>query len=163
LSRIADGGFEAPSAANACAGSIATADARSRGDRSSRSAAVTPGKSQYIMPIPDMNHRRKRRHNATPSQRCTTIAVRLRSICVGHAMIDDVTKVRLIAASLVAALLASPVILDACLFKCHTPASTEADEDSGAPSCHHAQKRATRDSSRRPRHVATITRQRRSR
>ena len=53
-------------------------------------------------------------------------------------MIDDVTKVRLIAASLVAALLASPVILDACLFKCHTPASTEADEDSGALSCHHA-------------------------
>lgn len=51
-------------------------------------------------------------------------------------MIDDVMKVRLVVAALVAALLASPVVLDACLFTCH--ASTQADEDSGAPSCHHA-------------------------
>jgi hypothetical protein len=56
---------------------------------------------------------------------------------VGHAMIDDVMKVRLVAVSLVAALLASPVILDACLFTCHTSTSTQADEEIGAPSCHH--------------------------
>ena len=53
-------------------------------------------------------------------------------------MIDDVMKVRLVAASLVAALLASPVILDACLFTCHTPTLARADEQSGAPSCHHS-------------------------
>jgi hypothetical protein len=53
-------------------------------------------------------------------------------------MIDDVMKVRLIAASLVAALLAGPVVLDACLFTCHTSTSTQADEDSGATSCHQA-------------------------
>src|SRR4029453_5224924 len=70
--------------------------------------------------------------------RCTTIAVRLRSMRFGHAMIDDVMKVRLIAASLVAALLAGPVVLDACLFTCHTSTSTQAHEDSGATSCHHA-------------------------
>jgi hypothetical protein len=46
------------------------------------------------------------------------------------------TKVRFVAASLVAALAASPVILDACLFTCH--ASTAADEDRSEPSCHHA-------------------------
>ena len=51
-------------------------------------------------------------------------------------MIDDVMKVRLVVASLVTALLASPVILDACRFTCH--ASAQADEDSAAPSCHHA-------------------------
>jgi hypothetical protein len=50
-------------------------------------------------------------------------------------MIDDVTNTRLVVASLVTALLASPVILDACLFRCHT--STQADEGV-APSCHHA-------------------------
>jgi hypothetical protein len=53
-------------------------------------------------------------------------------------MIDDVMKVRLIAASLVAALLAGPVLLDACLFTCHASASIQADADSDAPSCHHA-------------------------
>jgi hypothetical protein len=53
-------------------------------------------------------------------------------------MIDDVMKVRLIAASLVAALLAGPVVLDVCLFTCHASASTQADADSDAPSCHHA-------------------------
>ena len=53
-------------------------------------------------------------------------------------MIDDVVKVRLVAASLVAALLAGPVVLDACLFTCHVSASTQADADSDAPSCHHA-------------------------
>jgi hypothetical protein len=53
-------------------------------------------------------------------------------------MIDDVMKVRLIAASLVTALLAGPVVLDACLFTCHTSASTQPDADSDAPSCHHA-------------------------
>jgi hypothetical protein len=53
-------------------------------------------------------------------------------------MIDDVMKVRLVAAPLVAALLAGPVMLDACLFTCHTSPSTQADADSGAPPCHHA-------------------------
>jgi hypothetical protein len=54
-------------------------------------------------------------------------------------MIDDVMKVRLVVASLVGALLASPVILDACLFTCHGSTPTQADDqDSGAPSCHHA-------------------------
>src|SRR6188768_3666997 len=53
-------------------------------------------------------------------------------------MIDDVIRARLVVASLVAALLASPVILDACLFTCHTSTSAQADEDGGAPSCHHA-------------------------
>jgi len=53
-------------------------------------------------------------------------------------MIDDVVKVRLVSASLVAALLAGPVILDACLVTCHTSPSTQAAVGSGAPSCHHA-------------------------
>jgi hypothetical protein len=46
------------------------------------------------------------------------------------------TKVRFVAASLVAALAASPVILDACLFTCQ--ALTAADQDRSEPSCHHA-------------------------
>ena len=43
-------------------------------------------------------------------------------------------KLRLVAASLVAALAASPVILDACLFTCHGSIAT--DEDRSEPSCH---------------------------
>lgn len=42
-----------------------------------------------------------------------------------------VSKPRLVAALLVASLMASPVILDACLFTCHGSAATT------EPSCHH--------------------------
>src|SRR5438093_7639648 len=56
---------------------MASADASSAGDRASRSCAVTSGKSQYIIPMPDGNHRRNSTHSATPSHRCTKMAMRL--------------------------------------------------------------------------------------
>jgi hypothetical protein len=37
---------------------------------------VTLGKSQYIIPMPEGNHRRKKRQSATPSQRWTKITDR---------------------------------------------------------------------------------------
>ena len=47
---------------------------RARAIARSRSPGETPGKSQYIIPMPDGNQIRKTRHSATPSQRCTKIA-----------------------------------------------------------------------------------------
>src|SRR4029077_4855322 len=56
--------------------------------RSRRSAAVTLGKSQYIIPMPEGNHTRNNRHNPTPSHRWTKIATRLiilvRSLTLNH-------------------------------------------------------------------------------
>lgn len=46
------------------------------------------------------------------------------------------TTLRLAAASLVVSLIASPMVLDACLVTCHS--STAVDEASAEPSCHHA-------------------------
>src|SRR5206468_2317304 len=43
--------------------------------------------------------------------------------------------VRLVAASLVSALLAGPVLLDACMFTCH--GSSDSAADPSEPSCHH--------------------------
>ena len=51
-------------------------------------------------------------------------------------MIDDVLKARLIVAVLMTALVAGPVILDACAFTCHDANDTSAD--AGEPACHHA-------------------------
>jgi hypothetical protein len=45
--------------------------ALSSGDLSSRSCAVTLGKPQYIITIPELNHNRKSKESATPSQRWT--------------------------------------------------------------------------------------------
>jgi hypothetical protein len=47
--------------------------------------------------------------------------------------------VRLVAASLVSALVAGPVLLDACMFSCHgsNNAETAQSPEGGEPSCHH--------------------------
>ncbi len=46
------------------------------------------------------------------------------------------STLRFAAASLIVSLMASPMVLDACLVTCH--ASTTVDEASAEPSCHHA-------------------------
>src|SRR5262245_14110605 len=46
------------------------------------------------------------------------------------------TTLRFAAASLIVSLIASPMVLDACLVTCH--ATTTVDEASAEPSCHHA-------------------------
>jgi hypothetical protein len=46
------------------------------------------------------------------------------------------TTLRFAAASLIVSLIASPMVLDACLVTCH--ASTAVDQASAEPSCHHA-------------------------
>src|SRR5678815_3340508 len=76
LSRTCDGACDWPVTAYASAGDRRIAERSSAGDRSRRSPAVTLGKSQYIIPMPDGNQRRKNRQSKTPSQRCTKIAVR---------------------------------------------------------------------------------------
>src|SRR5262245_66358702 len=45
------------------------------------------------------------------------------------------STLRFAAASLIVSLIASPMVLDACLVTCH--ASTTVDEASGEPACHH--------------------------
>jgi hypothetical protein len=46
------------------------------------------------------------------------------------------TTLRFAAASLIVSLIASPMVLDACLVTCHT--TTTVGEASAEPSCHHA-------------------------
>ena len=46
------------------------------------------------------------------------------------------TTLRFAAASLVLSLIASPMVLDACLVTCHAPIAV--DDTSAEPSCHHA-------------------------
>ena len=54
-------------------------DGSSTGARSRRSLALTSGKLQYIITMPEANHSRKRTDSATPNQRWTKISDRLSS------------------------------------------------------------------------------------
>jgi hypothetical protein len=62
---------------SASAGETTTRAGSSVGDRSSRSAGVTAGKVQYIIPMPDGNHSRNAAHRTTPSHRCRKISARV--------------------------------------------------------------------------------------
>src|ERR1700719_1163931 len=69
-------------------------EASSAGERSRRSEVVTPGKSQYIIPMPEGNHRKKNRQSATPSHRWTTIAICLAGTWNGLSVTSDSSDAR---------------------------------------------------------------------
>ena len=65
----------------------------STGARCNRSAGPTPGKPQYIITMPETNHRRNTSDSATPNQRCTKMSDRF-STAAGRSGMGGVYRSR---------------------------------------------------------------------